>query len=148
MPWMRTIAIGGAAVAVAVGGVTACGTSAVTSTSTSHTALGAANTAPTTPVTAPSAPTIASASTPTPGSHVVLKVKHPARIAASLSALDPISSVVATASHPVAVYAAPNGALLRHFSARTELGAPRTFLVAGTQGSDWLQVKLPIRPNG
>ena len=41
-----------------------------------------------------------------------------------------------------------NGALLRHFSARTELGAPSTFLVTGTQGSDWLQVELPIRPNG
>jgi lipoprotein-anchoring transpeptidase ErfK/SrfK len=152
MPWMRAIAVAGAATALAVGGVAACGTSAVTSPSGSRAALGASNAAPTTPgspaPTAASSPAIASAAAPTPAPHAVVKAKHAARIVPSLSALDPMSSVVATASHGVAIYAAPNGSLLRHFSARTELGAPRTFLVTGTRGTDWLQVELPIRPNG
>ena len=153
MPWMRAIAVAGAATALAVGGVAACGApAAVTSTANARAALGKGGAMPLAPVsaapvvTAPSTPAVASA--PTPAAHTVVKVKHPVRVVPTLSALDPMSSVVATASHRVAVYAAPNGALLRHFSSRTALGAPRTFLVARTRGPDWLQVELPIRPNG
>lgn len=45
------------------------------------------------------------------------------------------------------VYATPNGRVLRYLSKRTPLGSPRTLLVTGQRGG-WLQVELPIRPNG
>src|SRR5947209_11600982 len=148
MPWVRAMAIAGTATAFAVGGVAACGAPATSSTNSAQTALGASNPAPTLPPTAaptlPPTPVVSSA----PSSRIVVAVKHPTRVPPTLSVLDPASTIVATASRRVAAYASPNGDLLRHFSARTALGAARTFLVTGTQRLGWLQVELPIRPNG
>src|SRR3954469_2143981 len=149
MPWTRARAVAGLGTLLAVLGVAACGAPATPPTSSAHGTLGAGNTVPTSPAspavtsTLPSAPPVAAAS-----SRVVAAVKHPARMAPTLSSLVPASSIVATASRRIAVYASPDGALLRPFSARTALGAARTFLVTGTRGVDRLQVQLPIRPNG
>jgi len=135
----RAMAISGVATVVAVG-VAGCGAHATSSVSSAHPAPVTRQTMSTTP----SMPTVTSS----PAPRVVIAVKHATRVTPTLSTLDPASSLVATATHRVAVYTSPNGALLRHFSARTELGAPRTFLVTGARGADWLQVELPIRPNG
>jgi lipoprotein-anchoring transpeptidase ErfK/SrfK len=137
---MRAIAMAGVAAAFAVSGVAACGAPATRPAADARPAPGASDAMPATTTSMPAIPSA------TPSSHPA--VKHQARVTPTLSALDPTSSIVATSSHRIAVYASPNGALLRHFSARTELGAARTFLVTGTQGSDWLQAELPIRPNG
>ena len=153
MPWMRSLALGGAAMALAAGGVAACGAPATSSADNRPAAVsnGAAQPGPvSSPVSSPlssPAPPVALVS-PSPARKPPATIKHSARIIPTLSSLDPVSSVVATARHRIAVYASPNGALLRHFSARTELDSARAFLVTGTRGADWLQVDLPIRPNG
>ena len=137
---LRAIAVAGVATALAVGGVTACGGHADTS--------GRPAGSPAAVVTPAAVATVAPVVTATPSAVAVVTHKHAAPIVATLSPLDPVSTVIATASHRIAVYTAPDGPLLRHFSARTSLDSARTFLVTGTQGSDWLQVELPIRPNG
>lgn len=86
--------------------------------------------------------------TASPAVAKAVRQRHSSVVAPTLSPLDPVSSVVATATRRIAVYTAPNGSLLRYFSARTSLESARTFLVTRAQGVDWLQVELPIRPNG
>src|SRR3954454_6161422 len=157
MPWTRASAVAGVGAVLVVLGVAACGapaTSTATSSDSARTALGA-DAAPT--ASTPLTPSTGSSSVPptvvVPAGAaprvVVVKPKHAAaRIAPTLSALDPVSTVIATAAHRIAVYAGPNGVLLRHFSSRTALESARTFLVTGAKGTDWLQVQLPVRPNG
>lgn len=130
--------VAGVVSALAVGGLSACGAQATKLAAADHPTA----TVPSMPAAAPVRP----APVTSPTAAVAVSHKH-TPVVPTLSPLDPVSSVIATAGHRVAVYAAPDGALLRHFSARTELDSPRTFLVTGTQGS-WLQVELPIRPNG
>src|SRR5207302_119643 len=64
------------------------------------------------------------------------------------STLSPSSAVVATSTHRLAVSRVPGGPAAWHFSARTALGAVRTLLVTATRSDGWLQVQLPVRPNG
>ncbi|MDX6287483.1 MAG: hypothetical protein QOG53_2968 [Frankiales bacterium] len=45
------------------------------------------------------------------------------------------------------VYNAPSGSTTRKFDDHLPSGAPLTFLLVGRRGS-WLQVELPVRPNG
>jgi len=146
MPWTRARAVAGVGTLLAVLGVAACGAPA-TSTGSERTALGsdAAPAAPNVPSSL--APTGVPAASPSAAA-LVVKHRHAARITPTLSALDPVSTVIATAARRIAVYTAPNGPLLRHFSARTDLDSARTFLVTGAHGADWLQVQLPVRPNG
>src|SRR4051812_9475463 len=115
MPWTRTKAVVGVGTVLAVVGVAACGAPAA-STGSARTALGtgAAASAPTASSTV--AP-MAVPAAPAPTAAVVVKPKHSARIAPTLSALDPVSTIIATTTHRIAVYATPNGRLLRHFSA-------------------------------
>lgn len=47
----------------------------------------------------------------------------------------------------LAVSATPGGPVSRTFSARTTAGGPTTFLLVGRRAG-WLQVELPVRPNG
>lgn len=64
---------------------------------------------------------------------------------------EPVSTTVgevATAINAeVAVYDAVDGAQLATFANPNASGAPLVFLVEATEGA-WLQVKLPMRPNG
>lgn len=64
---------------------------------------------------------------------------------------EPVSTTVgevATAINAeVAVYDAVDGAQLTTFANPNASGAPLVFLVEATEGA-WLQVKLPMRPNG
>jgi lipoprotein-anchoring transpeptidase ErfK/SrfK len=48
----------------------------------------------------------------------------------------------------VEVRSAPDGAVTRRLANPQESGAPLTFLVKGALRSDWLEVYLPVRPNG
>lgn len=60
-------------------------------------------------------------------------------------------SIVATAVvEEVAVYAEPSdiGEPIHVLAHPTEVGAPRVFLVDGRPGNGWLEVLLPVRPNG
>lgn len=58
------------------------------------------------------------------------------------------SSTVARASADVAVYDAPGAAgPASVLPATTEFGSPRALLVVADEG-EWLQVALPVRPNG
>lgn len=50
--------------------------------------------------------------------------------------------------HRISVYKAPGGAFLRSMSTRTPLGSLRTLLVTAKRSDGWLQVQLPVRPNG
>ena len=61
----------------------------------------------------------------------------------------PVISVVAIANHPrIDIFGAPQSALpVRTMSNPTESGAPLVFLVDAQQPG-WLQVHLPVRPNG
>jgi lipoprotein-anchoring transpeptidase ErfK/SrfK len=58
--------------------------------------------------------------------------------------------IVARARADVSVYDAPHGTVQRVVPARTEFGSATTFAaIAWTDAShEWLQVALPIRPNG
>lgn len=56
-------------------------------------------------------------------------------------------SQVARAASDLAVYAAPGGTETAVLTATTEFGSPRALLVVAEDG-DWLQVALPVRPNG
>ena len=64
------------------------------------------------------------------------------------SLLSPSSATIATSNHRIAVMRAPGGPAAWHLSARTELGAVRTFLVTAQRSDGWLQVQVPVRPNG
>ena len=64
------------------------------------------------------------------------------------SLLSPSSATIATSYHRLAVARVPGGPAKWHFSARTELGAVRTLLVTASRPDGWLQVELPVRPNG
>lgn len=60
----------------------------------------------------------------------------------------PTSSLIAQVAGPeVGVHSVPDGPLIHVFGATTEFGSPQTFLVRGSAG-DWLEVLLPVRPNG
>jgi lipoprotein-anchoring transpeptidase ErfK/SrfK len=58
------------------------------------------------------------------------------------------SALVGLVYHRISVYKAPGGAFLRYMSARTPLGSLRTLLVMQKRSDGWLQVQLPVRPNG
>lgn len=65
-------------------------------------------------------------------------------------AVAPGHALIATATvDQVAVLAGPGGGADRtqHLAHPNQVGAPRTFLVEQVRG-DWLQVLLPVRPNG
>jgi lipoprotein-anchoring transpeptidase ErfK/SrfK len=57
------------------------------------------------------------------------------------------SATVAIASNGVTVFTKPAGPVQLHLSGTTPLGATRTLLVEKEYG-EWLQVLLPLRPNG
>jgi lipoprotein-anchoring transpeptidase ErfK/SrfK len=57
-------------------------------------------------------------------------------------------ATVAPVPHRLTVYKAPNGAFMRYLSNRTPLGSLRTVLVTASRSDGWLQVLLPVRPNG
>jgi lipoprotein-anchoring transpeptidase ErfK/SrfK len=59
----------------------------------------------------------------------------------------PAGAVVARPDHPVTVHTAPDGDPLTTLEPRTPLGSARALLVTG-QRDDWLEIQLPIRPNG
>ena len=67
---------------------------------------------------------------------------------ATTSLLSPSSATIATSNHRLAVARVPGGPAKWHFSARTDLGAVRTLLVTAQRSDGWLQVQLPVRPNG
>jgi lipoprotein-anchoring transpeptidase ErfK/SrfK len=61
----------------------------------------------------------------------------------------PTVSYAATAKvRSVAVYDARAGRVVRRLADPQPSGAPLTFLVKGTVRTDWLEVYLPVRPNG
>jgi lipoprotein-anchoring transpeptidase ErfK/SrfK len=64
------------------------------------------------------------------------------------SMLSPASAMIATSNHRLAVARVPGGRAAWHLSARTELGAVRTLLVTAQRADGWLQVQVPVRPNG
>lgn len=57
-------------------------------------------------------------------------------------------ATVAPVPHRISVYYKPNGAFMRYLSNRTPLGSLRTVLVTASRSDGWLQVLLPVRPNG
>jgi len=57
-------------------------------------------------------------------------------------------ATVAPVPHTIRVYFAPNGKFMRYLSNRTPLGSLRTVLVTASRSDGWLQVLLPVRPNG
>lgn len=61
---------------------------------------------------------------------------------------DESSRVVARPDRAVEVFAAPGGPVTTVLPATTEFGSPRALLVEADDGGDWLQVALPVRPNG
>ncbi|HMC67943.1 MAG TPA: L,D-transpeptidase, partial [Mycobacteriales bacterium] len=74
---------------------------------------------------------------------------HPALVTVTTTSL--LSTKVATVApvpHRLTVYKAPNGAFMRYLSNRTPLGSLRTVLVTASRSDGWLQVLLPVRPNG
>ena len=74
---------------------------------------------------------------------------HPSLVAVTTTSL--LSTKVATVApvpHRLTVYKAPNGAFMRYLSNRTPLGSLRTVLVTASRSDGWLQVLLPVRPNG
>jgi lipoprotein-anchoring transpeptidase ErfK/SrfK len=76
-------------------------------------------------------------------------VIHPSLVAVTTTSL--ISTKVATIApvpHRLTVYKAPHGAFMRYLSNRTPLGSLRTVLVTASRSDGWLQVLLPVRPNG
>lgn len=64
------------------------------------------------------------------------------------STLSSKSALVALVYHRISIYKAPGGAFLRSMSSRTPLGSLRTLLVTAKRSDGWLQVQLPVRPNG
>jgi lipoprotein-anchoring transpeptidase ErfK/SrfK len=62
--------------------------------------------------------------------------------------LSPSRAVVALAYHRIAIYSAPGGRVVRYMSNRTVYGSLRTLLVMEKRSDGWLQVLLPVRPNG
>ena len=59
----------------------------------------------------------------------------------------PTSSVVADALTDVPVSNSPGGPVVTHVAARNLIAQPEAFLVLGQQPG-WLQVELPVKPNG
>lgn len=57
------------------------------------------------------------------------------------------TSQVARAATDLAVFTAPDGQQTTVLPATTDFGSPRALLVVAEDG-DWLQVALPVRPNG
>lgn len=57
------------------------------------------------------------------------------------------TSQVARTAAELAVFTAPGGAQTTVLPATTDFGSPRALLVVAEDG-DWLQVALPVRPNG
>jgi hypothetical protein len=55
--------------------------------------------------------------------------------------------VVRPRTRTLSVYSKPGGAVSRTFQDHLPSGAPQTFLLVNRQGS-WLQIELPVRPNG
>ena len=66
------------------------------------------------------------------------------------SALDPDAAYAVTATVPdVAVHESPGGAVLDTLANPLPSGAPRTFLLADpATAGEWLEVWVPVRPNG
>ena len=64
------------------------------------------------------------------------------------SMLSMTSAMIATSTHRLAVARVPGGPSAWHLSARTELGAVRTLLITAQRSDGWLQVQVPVRPNG
>jgi lipoprotein-anchoring transpeptidase ErfK/SrfK len=64
------------------------------------------------------------------------------------STLSTSKATIANVYHRISVYKSANGAFLRHLSNRTPLGSLRTLLVTARRSDGWLQVLLPVRPNG
>lgn len=58
-----------------------------------------------------------------------------------------VGEVATAISAEVVVYDAPDGAQITSFASPNASGAPLVFLIEETDGA-WLQVKLPMRPNG
>ena len=77
-----------------------------------------------------------------PGQHLALTS------VTTTSTLSPSRAVSANVYHRISVYKAPRGAFLRYLSNRTPLGSLRTLLVTAKRSDGWLQVLLPVRPNG
>ena len=89
------------------------------------------------------APVAAPVATPSPSPSLA-----PVPSVLTTSLLSPSSATIATSPHRLAVARVPGGPAKWHFSARTELGAVRTLLVTAQRSDGWLQVQLPVRPNG
>jgi len=74
---------------------------------------------------------------------------HP--VLATVTTTSLLSTKVATVApvpHRISVYFTPNGKFMRYLSNRTSLGSLRTVLVTASRSDGWLQVLLPVRPNG
>lgn len=68
--------------------------------------------------------------------------------AASATSPAPFSrAVVKASSGSVEVFAAPDGKVVHRLPVRTTYGSTRVFLVRKVEGG-WVQVDLPVRPNG
>jgi lipoprotein-anchoring transpeptidase ErfK/SrfK len=98
-------------------------------------------------LTATIAPVSTPTPTPTPAASAVVTPVAPIVVAATVPTPSSASALVATAPRGVTVYQRPGGRVLRHLSARTDLGAVRTLLVTQHRDDGWLQVLLPVRPN-
>jgi lipoprotein-anchoring transpeptidase ErfK/SrfK len=98
-------------------------------------------------VTATVAPANTPMPTPTPSASAVVTSVAPIVVAAKVPKPSSAIALVASAPGGVTIYRRPGGRVLRHLSARTDLGAVRTLLVTQHRDDGWLQVLLPIRPN-
>jgi lipoprotein-anchoring transpeptidase ErfK/SrfK len=63
------------------------------------------------------------------------------------SLLSPTKATIAMVYHRISVYSTP-GHFLRYLSRRTPLGSLRSLLVTAKRSDGWLQVQMPVRPNG
>jgi len=57
------------------------------------------------------------------------------------------TATIAMVYHRISIYSTP-GHFLRYMSSRTPLGSLRTLLVTAKRSDGWLQVQMPVRPNG
>jgi lipoprotein-anchoring transpeptidase ErfK/SrfK len=58
------------------------------------------------------------------------------------------NALVAVVYKRIAVYNLPNGRVISHMSAFTGFGSRRVLLTTAQRSDGWLQVELPVRPNG
>jgi len=64
------------------------------------------------------------------------------------STLSNSRALVAVVYKRIAVYNLPHGRVISHESSLTSMGSRRVLLITKQRSDGWLQVELPVRPNG